>query len=120
MTRPTIRAADIDTDRQERPGRPALPPPTPVGFAGTSAVYARRASVRMPLTSKQALLALAFGLALVAAFRLLSGAAEAGGVPAPHAVVSAVLCLAGAVVTDRWRAVAVARAQDKKAEATAR
>ncbi|MFC9740816.1 hypothetical protein ACFVKC_23165 [Streptomyces noursei] len=88
-------------------------------FAGTSAAYARRASVRMPLTSKQALLALAFGLALVAAFRLLSGAAEAGGVPAPHAVVSAVLCLAGAVVTDRWRAVAVARAQDKKAEATA-
>ncbi|GAA2665324.1 hypothetical protein [Streptomyces lunalinharesii] len=91
--------------------------PSLVLFAGTLAVYLRRASVRMPLTSRQALLAVALGLALAAAIRLLSGAAEAGGVPAPHAVVSAVLCLAGTVVADRWRAVAVARAQDKKAEA---
>ncbi|MFG2226064.1 hypothetical protein [Streptomyces sp. NPDC048644] len=94
--------------------------PSLVLLAGTVAVYLRRAAVRMPLTGKDAFLAVAVGLALVALFRLLSGLADAGGVPAPHAVAAAVLCVAGVLVAGRWRAVAVSRAQGEGEEAGSR
>ncbi|GAA5611637.1 hypothetical protein CP981_16255 [Streptomyces platensis] len=91
--------------------------PSLVMLAGTIAVYVRQASVRMPLTGKEAYLAVAVGLALVALFRLLSGVADAGGVPAPHAVVAAVLCTVGVLAAGRWRAVVVARAHGESEEA---
>jgi hypothetical protein len=84
--------------------------------AGTMAVYRAKAPVLMPLTYKDALHGAAVGLALVALFRLLSDLADTGGVPAPHMTASAVLCVAGALLANRWRAVAVARGQRARHE----
>ncbi|GAA4879014.1 hypothetical protein [Kitasatospora terrestris] len=69
-------------------------------------VCLRRAPVRLPLGGRQAVLAAAAGVALVAVFRLLAGAAGAAGVPAPHAVAAAAVCLAGLVAAGRVRAAA--------------
>ncbi|MGW2027560.1 hypothetical protein [Streptomyces decoyicus] len=88
--------------------------------AGTLAVYLRKARVRMRLTSKDALYGVAAGLGLVALFRLLSGLAEAVGVPAPHVVAAAALCVAGVLIASRWGAVAVAREQSAREESERR
>ena len=80
-------------------------------LAGMLVVYLRRASVRRPLTSRDALLATAVGLALVGLFRGLSAVAGAGDVPVPHTVVAAALCVLSLLVADRMRNVAVARAR---------
>ncbi|GAA2941617.1 hypothetical protein GCM10020227_05470 [Streptomyces flavovirens] len=76
---------------------------------GTIAVYLRKAPVRMPLTYKGALLGAAAGLVLVGLFRLLSDVAGAVGVPAPHVVAAAALCVAGVLAAHRWGTVVVAR-----------
>jgi hypothetical protein len=83
--------------------------PAVVLLVGMLTVCLRRATVRRPLTSGEALLAAAAGIALVGLFRGLSAAAQAGGVPLPHTVVAAVLSVVSLVVADRMRDALVAR-----------
>ncbi|MFR9723097.1 hypothetical protein ACL02R_06950 [Streptomyces sp. MS19] len=66
-----------------------------LALLGALALHLRRAPVRRALTTRQAWLAAAAGTGLVAVFTALSSAARSGGVPAPHTVVSAVLCALG-------------------------
>ncbi|MCF3964313.1 hypothetical protein [Streptomyces fuscigenes] len=53
--------------------------------------YLRRAPVRNKPSSGATLIAVACGLALVGVFRVLAGAFEAGGAPAPHVIASAIV-----------------------------
>lgn len=63
--------------------------------------YLRRARVRMPLGGRAVLLSACAGAALVGLFTVLSDALQAGGVPVPHAVASAVVCALGLLVVRR-------------------
>ncbi|MGQ5597270.1 hypothetical protein ACUJ8N_28735 [Streptomyces sp. ESR1.13] len=58
--------------------------------------YLRHAPVRRSITTREAALGAAAGIALMTAFKGLATAARVGGVPAPHTAAAALLCTAGA------------------------
>ncbi|MFJ8547037.1 hypothetical protein ACIRFH_34720 [Streptomyces sp. NPDC093586] len=75
--------------------------PVAAVLAWQLALYVRRARVRMALTGRAAMLSVCAGAALVGLFKVLSDAADAGGVPVPHTVAGAVVCALGLLVVRR-------------------
>ncbi len=70
--------------------------PEAVLIAVILAAYLLRSPVRRPVTTTEAALGAAAGVALVAAFGGLAAAARMGGLPAPHTLAAALLCTTGA------------------------